>query len=240
MDHHSSPANTSNPWFVATLCLLTFGLGFGVATSLNSGSRAPAAGSPTAPQGAAADNAKPASADDDYYFGKKDAPVTVVEFSDYQCPFCRRFWKDTFDDLKKDYIDTGKVKFVYRDFPLSMHPMAMPFAMAVECAHEQGNDQALAMHLAIFEDQEKGGQITPAVVPDWAKAVSGLDFNKWKTCFDANKYKDEIAKDQKDGSAAGISGTPSFWILGPNNQTKLIKGAQPLAAFQQIIDGMTK
>lgn len=239
MNSHTQYSTTSNPWFVATLCLLTFGLGFGVATSLNTGkSNGSAAQAPS--QAAAPSNAKPATADDDFFSGKADAPVTIIEFSDYQCPFCRRFVKQTLPELKKNYVDTGKVKIVHRDFPLSFHPMAKPFAMATECAQDQGNEKALAMYDTIFAKQEEGGSITAANIPDWAKTVAGLNFDTWKSCFDSNKYADEIAADQKDGSAAGVSGTPSFWILGPKNQSKQIKGAQPIAAFSAAIDEMLK
>ncbi len=240
MNSHPQYSTTSNPWFVATLCLLTFGLGFGVSTSLNAGKSSGSA-APTPSQAAAApSNAKPATADDDFFSGKADAKVTVVEFSDYQCPFCRRFVKQTLPELKKNYVDTGKVKIVHRDFPLSFHPLAKPMAMATECAQDQSNDLAVAMYDAIFAKQEEGGSITAASIPEWAKTVSGLNFDTWKSCFDSNKHADEIAADQKDGSAAGVSGTPSFWILGPNNQAKQIKGAQPIAAFSAAIDEMLK
>jgi protein-disulfide isomerase len=131
------------------------------------------------------------------------------------------------------------VKIVHRDFPLAMHPMAKPFAMAVECAHDQGNDKAQGMYDTIFANQETVAP-TAALIPEWAKTVSGLNFDTWKSCFDANKHADEIDADLKDGSAAGVSGTPSFWILGPNNQSKQIKGAQPIAAFSAAIDEMLK
>ena len=85
-----------------------------------------------------------ASIDDDPFIGSEDAPVTIIEFSDYQCPFCRKFWTETLPLIKSEYIDTGKVKFVYRDFPLaSLHPMATPSAEAAECVRDvAGNDAA--------------------------------------------------------------------------------------------------
>src|SRR3989338_5169830 len=97
-----------------------------------------------------------ANADDDPVLGNKNAPVTIIEFSDYQCPFCRKFWTETLPSIKSQYIDTGKVKFVYRDFPLtSLHPMATPAAEAAECARDlYGGDSAyFKMHDKIFEEQ---------------------------------------------------------------------------------------
>ncbi len=239
MNSHPS-ASTANPWFIATLCLLTFGLGFGVATSLNTGTGAASGTTPPTQAPAAPSNAKPATADDDFFSGKADAPITIIEFSDYQCPFCRRFVKQTLPELKKNYVDTGKVKIVHRDFPLSFHPLAKPMAMATECAQDQSNELAVAMYTAVFAKQEEGGTINAASIPEWAKTVSGLNVATWQKCYDANTHSDEIASDMKDGSAAGVSGTPSFWILGPNNQAKQIKGAQPISAFSAAIDEMLK
>lgn len=98
------------------------------------------------------------SVDDDPVLGKADAPVTLIEFSDFQCPFCRAFWKEALQQIKKDYIDTGKAKFVYRDFPLSFHPLAKPYALAANCANDQG--KFWEMHDKIFEEQAKKGEGT--------------------------------------------------------------------------------
>ncbi|OGN18141.1 MAG: hypothetical protein A3F48_02335 [Candidatus Yanofskybacteria bacterium RIFCSPHIGHO2_12_FULL_41_9] len=172
------------------------------------------------------------SADDDPILGNKNAKVTIIEFSDYQCPFCRSFWKESFSQIKKEYIDTGKVKFIYRDYPLSFHPMAEPSAQAGQCADEQG--KYWEMHDKIFGEQEKKGQgtvtYTVAEVKRWASEIS-LDGPSFNECLDSGKYKDEVAKDFSDGSAAGVSGTPSVFING-----RLIVGAQPFSAFKAIID----
>ena len=176
------------------------------------------------------------SEDDDPVLGKKDAPVTIIEFSDYQCPFCRKFWQDTLPSIKKDYIDTGKVKLVYRDFPLSFHPMAIPSAQAANCARETGGDSAyFKMHDKIFAEQNKldGGSVSSTVqftnedIKKWAKEI-GYDIG---SCIDSVKYKDEIQKDIADGGSGGVSGTPAFFVNG-----QLVSGAQPYSAFKQIID----
>ena len=172
------------------------------------------------------------SVDDDSFLGKKSAPVVVVEFSDFQCPFCRSFWRDTLPLIKSEYIDTGKVRFVYRDFPLGFHPGAIPAAQATECAEDQG--KFWEMHDKIFIEQDKQGSGTVQFGVDdlkrWAGEM-GLNAGEFNSCLDSGKYAEEVSNDLKDGQAAGVSGTPSFFING-----KLVVGAQPFSAFKAIID----
>lgn len=173
------------------------------------------------------------STDDDATLGNPDASVTIIEFSDFQCPFCRKFWKETLPQIKKDYLLTGKAKFVYRDFPLTqIHPGATPAAEGAECAKEQ--DKFWEMHDAIFEEQEKQGsgtiQFTADDVKKWAAKI-GFNTSKFNQCLDSGKYKQEVEKDLADGSVAGVTGTPAVFVNG-----RLIVGAQPFAAFKVIID----
>ncbi len=173
------------------------------------------------------------SVDDDPMLGNPKAKITLVEFSDFQCPFCRSFWGGAFQQIKTEYIDTGKVRFVYRDFPLSFHPGAAPAAEAAQCANDQG--KFWEMHDKMFEEQAKQGtgtiQFSENDVRKWASQVSGLDMNKWNECFNSNKYQAEVEKDLKDGSAYGVSGTPTVFVNG-----KAIVGAQPFSAFKAEID----
>ncbi|MDP3792276.1 MAG: DsbA family protein [bacterium] len=172
------------------------------------------------------------SIDDDPILGNERAKVTIVEFSDYQCPFCRTFWRDTLSQIKKEYINTNKVRFVYRDFPLSFHPMAGASAQAAECAGDQ--DKYWEMHDKIFGEQEKLGQGTVTYtiqdLKKWAGEI-GLNRSAFDQCLDSEKYKDEVAKDFADGSAAGVSGTPSTFVNG-----RQLVGAQPFATFKAIIE----
>lgn len=172
------------------------------------------------------------SADDDAFLGDKKAKVVLIEFSDFQCPFCRRFWKETLPLLKKEFIDTGKIKFVYRDFPLSFHPSAQPAAEATECAEEQ--NKFWEMHDKIFEEQEKLGQGTEQFavsdIKKWAGQID-LDKTKFNQCLDSAKYKAEVEKDSADGAAAGVSGTPTVFVNG-----KRIVGAQPFSVFKAAIE----
>lgn len=185
------------------------------------------------------------SLDDDPQEGDKNAPVTLVEFSDYECPFCKRHYDQTYSEIKKNYIDTGKVKLVFRDFPLSFHdPMATTEAIAANCAREQGDDATyFKLHDLMFTNTTSNGSgLTKDQLNKFAGDL-GLNVDQFKSCVDSQKYKDEVAKDIADGSAAGTSGTPSFIIAkstGQEVEGKLIVGAQPYSAFQAEIDSLLK
>lgn len=183
-----------------------------------------------------------ASVDDDPFIGSEDAPVTIIEFSDYQCPFCRKFWVETLPLIKEQYIETGKVKFVYRDFPLvSLHPMAIPSAEAAECVRDiAGNDVAyFEYHDKIFGEQNilDTGSLTGSVrstvtytnddLKNWAQEI-GYDIGN---CLDSGKFRGEVQKDISDAQSAGGQGTPFFVING-----NPLSGAYPFNAFQQIIE----
>lgn len=181
------------------------------------------------------------SIDDDPVLGDKNAPLTLIEFSDYECPFCKRTFDQLLPDLKKNYIDTGKVKLVFRDFPLSFHANAEKEAEAAECARVQGNDAMyFKFHDQIFTQTTSNGTgLALTQLPVIAKNL-GLDVNQFQQCLDSGKFKDEVAKDLADGMAAGVSGTPS-WLIGESGKDgmitgDLIVGAQPFAAFKAVID----
>ncbi len=179
--------------------------------------------------------------DDDYVLGNKNAEVIVVEFSDYQCPFCRRFYFNTIKQLKKDYIETGKVAFVYRDFPLEFHPMAQKTAEAAQCAGEQG--KYYEFHDKVFEEQAKMGQGTiPYSIDDlkrWASEI-GLDMQKFNDCLDNEKYKDEVQKDFYDGIVANVEGTPTIFIGKRGKPAKKIVGALPYEVIKAAIEQTLK
>ncbi|MBI5754569.1 DsbA family protein [Candidatus Peregrinibacteria bacterium] len=174
--------------------------------------------------------------DDDPVLGNKNAKVSIVEFSDYQCPYCGKFEQESFPQIKSQYIDTGKVKFVYRDFPLSFHQYAYPSALFGECVHHlSGSPDAdyYKVHDKLFETVQNG-KFDYDVMSKFAVGI-GVDGAALKKCFDGDKYKDEIAADQKAGEDAGISGTPGFIING-----QVISGAQPFSKFQPIIEDALK
>lgn len=172
--------------------------------------------------------------------GNDDAPIVIVEYSDFQCPFCRSWFNDSKSRLQTEYIDTGKVQLVYKDFPLSFHPMAQPYAEAARCAGDQG--KFWEFHDKIFEEQSKFGQgtinnITTDDVKKWA-ANFGLNTTEFNSCLDTSKYSATIQSNFSDGSAAGVSGTPSF-IIGTRDGTgQLLVGAQPYSNFKSAIDAL--
>lgn len=184
--------------------------------------------------------------DDDAVLGSANAPVTIVQFTDWQCPFCRRFETDTFPQIKKNYIDTGKVKFITRDFPLeSLHPNAMPAALAAECVKEQGKDAAYyAYKELVTQEQNKrdsgsaNGPVTKTIsftnddLVAWATTL-GYDI---KDCLENQKYSSEVQKDLADGQAAGVRGTPAFFVINKRGASPIISGAQPYGSFKAAID----
>jgi protein-disulfide isomerase len=166
------------------------------------------------------------SIDDDAMIGDPNAPVTIIEFSDYQCPFCARFYTQTYPLLKEQYIDTGKANLVFRDFPLAnIHPEAFAASEAAECVREQGGDEAyFEMHDKIFENQNS---LSKTSLNNFAKEL-GYDI---EACLSSGKFYNEVNQDLQDGTTAGVRGTPSFFING-----KMLEGAQPFSEFQRIID----
>lgn len=175
--------------------------------------------------------------------GNKNAPLTLIEFSDFECPFCKRSFNDVLPSLKKEYIDTGKVKFVYRDFPLPGHANAHKEAEAAECAKSQGGDSAYyKFHDQILTQTTSNGTgLALTQLPVIAKSL-GLNVSQFQQCLDSDKFKNEVDKDLSDGTAAGVQGTPS-WFLGKSTpdgtiEGTLLVGAQPYSAFKTAIDQM--
>lgn len=162
--------------------------------------------------------------DDDAIKGSVDAPITIVEFSDYECPACQYFFKTTMSQLKTKYIDTGIVKFIYRDFPLGFHLFAQKAAEAAECAGEQG--KYYEMHDKLFGLGVKGG------VEEYKEYAKDLNLNsdEFNTCLDSGKMAIETSKDMIDGSMAGVTGTPAFFVNGV-----FVSGAQGIQVFDKII-----
>jgi protein-disulfide isomerase len=186
------------------------------------------------------------SIDDDPVLGNKDAPVTIVEFSDYDCPFCRVFNETTYKQIKQTYIDTGKVKFVYRDLPIKqLHPLAFEKAVSINCAREQGGDETYyKYHDALFQ---LAGKIQSSPTKDDLKklAVSlNLNADQFNGCLDSGKYDNEISLDIADAVKINAFGTPTF-IIGKTNgdgsvKGEMIEGAAPFEEYKRIIDELLK
>jgi protein-disulfide isomerase len=176
---------------------------------------------------------------DEPFKGVKDARLTLVEFSDYQCPFCARHVRETLPQIERDYVATGKLKYVFRNFPIeSIHPQAFKAHEAANCAGEQG--KFWAMHDRLFANQQALG---PNDLPAHARSVD-LDLAKFQQCLDGGKQASRIRGDLAEGQKAGIQGTPTFFlaITEPDHSkvtaVRVIKGAQPYAAFKEAIDSL--
>lgn len=186
---------------------------------------------PSANAGAGNISLREVDEENDHIRGKKDAPITLVEYSDFECPFCGRF-APTVEQVLEKYPDD--VRIVYRHFPLrSIHPQAAPAAVASECAAEQG--KFWEFHDALFANQSG---LSRTFYVDTARAL-GLNVANFETCIDENRYADVVQADEVDAQAAGGQGTPYSIIVGPNGELIPVNGAQPFeavdAAIQQVL-----
>ncbi len=143
----------------------------------------------------------------EFVLGKNDAPLTLVAFSDYQCPFCGRFEANTFPVIKRDFIDTGKLRLIMHDLPLEFHPFALKSAQAVHCAGDQG--KYWEMNDIVFKNQSK---LDVDSLAGYAKDIS-LNVDSFKSCMAEGKHLNEIGDDAKYAASLGINGTPTF-VLG--------------------------
>lgn len=201
---------------------------------------APGAPAPTANPDAQAANVKKPNKDD-YVKGDKNATVSIIQYSDFQCPFCIRAYP-TVQQLLTDY--KGKVNWIHREYPLAFHQDARPAAIAALCAGKLGGSEAFYK----FTDAaySKAGNdptiLSAAKLPELAKET-GVNMGKWQSCFDAKETEARVDADMKEGTAAGVNGTPGFILY--NNKTgkvKAIAGAQPVASFEAALTelGVTK
>ena len=177
--------------------------------------------------------------------GSDLAPVTVVEYSDYQCPLCRKWYLESKKPLIDEYVTTGKVKFVFKDFPLSGHPFSMPYAVAARCAGDEG--KYFEMYDKIYDEQNKlaNGEITTvssvtlADLANWAKEL-GLDSNKFNSCLASGNFDNAILANESEGVSIGVTGTPSFVVGKTNGQGVLVIGAVPYATLKAQIEQALK
>jgi len=170
--------------------------------------------------------------DDDPFMGDENAPITIVEFTDYGCYYCHRHYSETLSSLKKDYIDSGKVKYVVRELVYR----DLPSALASNCAFDQGGNVAFFhMHDAFFSAQETydmNGYLSLA-------QEIGLDVQAFQSCLDSEAYKEEISGDMAAAAALGFTGTPAF-VISNGSVSRTVSGAQPLAKFTAIVDELSK
>jgi len=167
--------------------------------------------------------------------GDPAAKIAIIEYADFECPFCGRYKHETYPQIVDNYVKVGTVKYFYRDFPLGFHENALPAARAARCAGEQG--KFWEMHDSIFADQKA---ITNKDILDRAKAL-GIDNDKLKECMASTRYVDQINKDIADAAKMEIGGTPTFLIgtIEPDGNVaikKTIVGAYPYDAFKSAFD----
>lgn len=172
------------------------------------------------------------TADDDAMLGDADAPIEIIEFSDYQCSYCQRFHAYSYPDLLKNYIETGKVKFVYRDYPLTFHANSLNAAIAAECAGDQ--DNYWEMHGKLFDNLAAWSGSTDAgsIFSSYADEL-GLDVDSFESCYNGADVQEEIKGDMRDALNAGVRATPTFFINGQK-----LEGAQPYSVFESILESI--
>jgi protein-disulfide isomerase len=175
----------------------------------------------------------------DPFKGLQSAPLTLVEFSDYQCPFCSRHTRDTLPQIEKEYVSTGKLRYVFRDAPIeSIHKDAFKAAEAAHCAGEQG--KYWEMHDSLFTNQKA---LAKDALPGYAEAL-GVTRAPFLACMESGRYAEGIKKDMAEAQQLGVSGTPTFFLgytdpSGASVKTvKAMRGAQPYSAFKEAITGL--
>ena len=178
------------------------------------------------------------SSENNPVIGNPDAPITIIEFSDFQCPFCAKFHMQTLPTIMDEYINKGTVKLVFRDFPIqSIHPNAVPASIAAECANEQGEFEQ--MYHMLFEKQKEWSNLeTSYAITAFNQYASELQLNeeKFDSCIKNVKYIEEVQKDLNEGRTYGVTGTPGFFIGNEEIGFMELKGAQPFESFKKIID----
>lgn len=167
--------------------------------------------------------------------GSPDAPITLVEFGDYQCGFCHRHFVQTEPAIISEYVNTGLVKMVFKDL-IVIGPDSITAAHAAQCANEQ--DLYWEFHDAIYDNYqgERTGWASIAGMTQIASNMAALDEDQWATCMQDMRYIDAIDASSQDARALGLGGTPAFYVIGDDDKITLMRGAKPLAEFRLVFD----
>jgi protein-disulfide isomerase len=166
--------------------------------------------------------------------GNHDAPVTLVEFGDYQCHFCNVFFHSTEDDILKNYVETGKVKMIFKDYNI-IGPDSVRASHGAHCANDQG--LFWEYHDILYSNWtgENNGWASSENLEKFAKEI-GLDMDKWSECVTNGPHSQTILASNQDAKNLGITGTPAFFVIGPDGKTTKVFGAQPFEAFEKIFE----
>ena len=178
------------------------------------------------------------SSENNPVIGNPDAPITIIEFSDFQCPFCAKFHMQTLPTIMDEYINKGIVKLVFRDFPIqNIHPNAVPASIAAECANEQGKFEQM-YHMLFKKQKEWSNLETSYAIASFNQYASELQLNeeKFDSCIKNVKYIEEVQKDLDEGRTFGVTGTPGFFIGNEEIGFVELKGAQPFESFKKVLD----
>ena len=167
--------------------------------------------------------------------GSDSAKINLVEFGDYQCPFCKRFFDQTESPLINEYTDTGKARFYFLDVSI-LGDDSLTLGQASWCADEQGKYYEFHDYMYSNQGQERSGWGTPDKVKDLVKGVTGLDIEKFSACLDSKKYESRSQELTKFASQNGLTGTPTMFVGNPEMGYTKITGAQPYSSFKQVID----
>ena len=169
--------------------------------------------------------------------GNIDAPITLVEFGDYQCGFCHRYFVQTEPAIISQYVDTGLVKILFKDF-IIIGPDSITAAHAAQCGGEQ--DLFWEFHDAIYQSfkGERTGWASNQAMSQIASMINGLDEQQWIECMNEQKYINTINASSSDARTLGLDGTPAFYLISQDGQIELLRGAKPLAEFQATINSM--
>jgi protein-disulfide isomerase len=162
--------------------------------------------------------------------GRENAPITITEYSDFQCPLCKKYYDETYPTIIKNYVETGKAKYVFKHFPLNIHPQAPSAALASECAVEQNN--FWEMHNLLFETQSTWSGKSD-YLDTFKKLAAQLQLNteQFNQCLDSKKHEGNVNKDYQEGLTKGVRGTPTVYI-----NDEVIIGAQDISAFTTVLD----
>lgn len=163
--------------------------------------------------------------------GNKNAKVLIVEWGDFQCPFCEKWFQDVEPQLKKDYVDSGKVGFTFRDFAF-LGQESTDAANAARCANEQGKFWDYHNYLYSHQGQENSGAFSKDNLKKFASDMGGLNTDQFNSCVDSNKYAQDVTDDTTAGKNAQVTGTPTVYVNGIQ-----LVGAQPYSALKTVIDG---
>ena len=171
--------------------------------------------------------------------GSIDAPITLVEFGDYQCSFCKRHFDQTHDLIMKNYVETNKVKILFKDLIVTPGKDSMHAAHATHCAKDQG--MFWKYHYMLYNnwEGENTGWVTTDNLNKFAQKID-MNMNEFSKCMSENKWMELITASKNDANTLGITGTPSFFLIGPENELEKIHGAQPYNVFKEIFDSHLK